>query len=124
MSLVSCQSSQLRMGLQPPILIASPPPLTRVVIEGSVKTSKITNFVVDPVSTLKAINSVAMITMKVVLITSLLVQPSENGNLSWQLVTPGDRADPLFRIDAGGISDSKSLRMRLAGCDNVQSDSN
>jgi hypothetical protein len=107
------------MGLHPPILIVSPPPLKRVEIEGGFKTPKITDFVINPVSTLQGINSVAMITMKVLLITSLLVQSSENGNLSWQLVTPGDRADPLFRIDAGGISDSKSLRIRLVGCDNM-----
>jgi hypothetical protein len=60
-----------------------------------------------------------MITMKVVIITSLLVQPSENGNLSWQLVTPGDRAGPTFWIDDGDIPDSKSLCMRLVGCDNM-----
>ena len=97
----------------------------RVVLEGIVNSPKVTYFGVDPVSTPMAINSVAMITMKVVLITSLLVQPSENGNLSWQLVTPVDRANPTIQRDAGGISDSKSLRMRLACCDNmVQSNSN
>lgn len=97
----------------------------RVVLEGIVNSPKVTYFGVDPVSTPTAINSVAMITMKVVLITSLLVQPSENGNLSWQLVTPVDRANPTIRTDAVGISDSKSLRMSLACCDNmVQSNSN
>ena len=113
------------MGHPPSILIESHAPLTRVWLEGSAKTTKITDFVIDPVSTVSGINSVDMIMMKAVVITSLLIQPYENGNLSWQLVTPVDRADPPFYIDSGGIPDSKSLRMRLAGCDSmVRRDSN
>ena len=113
------------MGHPPPILTESQPPLTRVKLEGFAKTPKITDFVIDPVSIVIGVNSVAMITMKAVAITSLLIQPYENGILSWQLVTPVDRADPPFYIDSGGIPDSESLRMRLAGCDNmVRRDSN